>query len=670
MLHKTTQLSVMAVAALAIVAVVAVALFAAGGAQAENVTTNALPYESGNGGSNDAVQPQRGRPTPTPTPEPTAEPTPQPHPTPEACADPPADVVIRGSVALFDVYWDDNDKNLNNNPCPPTVRHEDVGDPPVEVTHRSPSKVNIGHTIVHIRDLAKHNLVKVGDPTPAEGRTLTVSKDSPLWQAYDGQPETGRMVWFLPVFESEEQEHMQEEAFHLGFSAGLLRAGDWVDNFIYYEFEANRELDVAPNDRGAILIASDNSFLTRDVVQWDTLDPDQAAIVVPVGQYEHRAWAFTRPGTYVVSVHAKGSPEPHLGADPKVRSVTSEVRTYKFHVGLLADVNVEIAASDAAPNPGGTVEFTVTARNVGPDVAPEAVVDIEIPHGLTVDTATGDIGIYDETTGKWSIGDMAGDPDASETLTITASVAPNTHGEELTVNATIKATETIGSSEVTELDPNTHDNTSTVVITPTAEPNENVMLGVAGRLAENAGAGTPVTTGPWVAYDPDSTAFKYSLTGDDADQFVVNEETGAISVADGADLNYECKTAYVPRLQVSDGKDEVGNADDWAVDSVLAMVINLDDQQEPDPQVQISVSEPDDRGRVTLTPVVTPGGTLCAPLEDYSYVWDGSLADKHRNDAQVTVSPFGNYDRYTVRVTITDANGRSVTVQDSVTLSE
>ena len=61
---------------------------------------------------------------------------------PEACADPPADEVSSSLVtlddgttrqdhlALFDVYWEDNDdeddpnsKTLINNPCPPLVVH-------------------------------------------------------------------------------------------------------------------------------------------------------------------------------------------------------------------------------------------------------------------------------------------------------------------------------------------------------------------------------------------------------------------------------------------------------------------------------------------------------------------------------------------------------------------
>ena len=669
MLHKTKQLSVITVATLAIVAVVAVALLAAGGAQAENVTTNALPYESDNDGGN-AVQPQRDRRTPTPTPTP---PTPR---TPEACVEDPDEVFSSDHLALFDVYWDPDDLNLVNNPCPPFADHGEDG------TIRTRSDFNVlNGTVVHIphRDRFKivNKIPEGGNPS----EYFVVDANSPLLRSYRGQS-GDKIAWIVAEWPDDVPNRTTGDPdFHFGFSAGLLHPENWVADpenladgvVIQYEFEAEREPEVRPGDRGAVF-ASTGATFTPEETLWDTDDPDVNEMKVTPGEYEHLYWAFTKPGTYVFWAHAKGHPKPQerggalLPAGSQVKTVTSEVVRYTFHVGRMADLGVAVASDNESPAPGGTVTLTVTAHNDGPDDAPNTVVHVELPDGLTADSAMGDTGTYDGTNGGWSIGDLASG--ASVNLEITATVGANTHGSELTVNSTIGAVEIIGRSPVTELDPNTDDNTGAAVITPTAEPNENVVLGVAGRLAENVSAGTAVAISPWVAYDPDTTAFRYSLTGDDARHFDVDEQTGALSVSADADLNYECKTAYVPRLQVSDGKDEAGNADNWTVDSVLAMVINLDDQQEADPQVQISVSEPDDRGRVTLTPVVTPGGTLCAPLEDYSYVWDGSLADKHRNDAQVTVSPFGNYDRYTVRVTITDANGRSVTVQDSVTLSE
>lgn len=607
----------------------------------------------------------------------------EPQTEPEACNPNPVEVITGGAFALFDVYWDTGDRNLVNNPCPPAVVHTvhtettPSGIPGVPgtttttvETARSPSNIDIRHTIIHIPDSEKFTLVEAGDPQEHQEGFIGVDTLSPLWEFYnpseDNPAGLPRVAWVLREWEAERPSH--PEVLHLGFSAGLLKDAEW-DGEIEYEFEVFREPGVGPADRGAMFASDNPDFSNPD---WDTLNPDVNDVSVAAAEYKHRAWAFARPGTYVIAVHAKGHPQKGPGkllpADSTVEGVTSAVRHYTFHVGNLANVSVDVGPiGDLAP--GQTISLSVYATNNGPDPATDTKVNVKVTDGLSfVEPPEGFTpGTGDKAgTGVWTVGTLADDETRSISLNIQA--AQNTHGKEQTVTAEISATETIGSSRVVELDPRRADNTDTSSITPTVEQNENVVFGVTGQLAENASADTVVTTNPWVPHDPDTTAFRYTLTGDDADHFVVDQDTGVLSVADDADLNYECKTAYVPLLQVSDGKDEAGNANDWAVDAVLAMVINLDDQQETAPTVQISKSAPDDRGAVTLTPVVTPGSTLCAPLEDYHYDWDGDLADRDRNKPTITVIPFGNEPIYAVRVTITDATGRSVTVQDSVRL--
>lgn len=547
---------------------------------------------------------------------------------PEACDPNPADVVTRGSVALFDVYWDTTSETLNNNPCPPTVMHRDDPDQGVEVTDRSPSNVDIRHTVVHIRDLAKHDLVKLDDDRVGEDGVLAVHKASELWQAYTG-PETGRTVWFLPVFESEEQEHMHEEAFHLGFSAGLLRSGDWVGDTVFYEFEVIREPGVDPDDRGVILVATDNSFDGDNVVQWSTLDPDRSAIVVAAGEYEHRAWAFTKPGTYVLSVQAKGLPTSNLlGAGSKVRTVTSEAR-YTFHVGLVADLRVAVEAVNPTPRPGGEASFTVSAHNAGPKEATDTKVSIKLPEGLTFSSSSAgdkyDVG--DAGSGVWSVGELA--PDTTSTMTLNVNVAQNTHGKELTVTAEIFATETIGGSEVTELDPHRGDNTTTGTITPRIEGhNDSPIFAVVDRIRENSLTGTPVGN-PVRAYDPNSgDSLVYVLKGDGADHFDIANAASAdgskqIVVAEDSPLDYEFKPSYDLRLEVSDGKDENGNADDYySADDSIRVLIELEDVEEPY-SVNLSVddSTPTVNENITLTATIEelPDG---ATLNDFRYRWE------------------------------------------------
>ncbi len=266
--------------------------------------------------------------------------------TPEACDPDPADVVVRGSVALFDVYWDPEAETLNNNPCPPAVVHTDHYDEDTEttteITTRMPSNVDIGHTIIHLRhDVVRRTLVAEGHAMADEDGYLAVDPDSPLLDAYP-PGEQNKQVWFLPIFASEEEEHAHQDelAFHLGFSAGLMRDADWKGD-IQYDFEVIREPQVAPGDRGVIMVSENVSF-TEQAIDWNTRDPDKKPISVAPGEYEHRAWAFTRPGTYVLSVQAKARPVSGLGDDTKVEGVTSKAREYTFHVGLLADLRVKV----------------------------------------------------------------------------------------------------------------------------------------------------------------------------------------------------------------------------------------------------------------------------------------------------------------------------------------
>ena len=111
---KPVQLSVMAVAALAVFAVAAVMLLSGGNpAQADH---RGNPHPSDKRRRTDVAD---GRTDPTTTP------TPEPHATPEPCPadDQVAPTVDSGHIALFDVWWNDEEGELTNTSCPPTVMH-------------------------------------------------------------------------------------------------------------------------------------------------------------------------------------------------------------------------------------------------------------------------------------------------------------------------------------------------------------------------------------------------------------------------------------------------------------------------------------------------------------------------------------------------------------------
>jgi uncharacterized repeat protein (TIGR01451 family) len=115
-----------------------------------------------------------------------------------------------------------------------------------------------------------------------------------------------------------------------------------------------------------------------------------------------------------------------------------------------ADLSITKSASPPNPNVGDNVTFTVTVTNNGPDGAGGvAVVDI-LPSGVTyVSDDSG--GAYDNTTGLWSVGNLANA--ASATLEVVVTVETS---EPIDNQATITAS--------SPLDPDPSDNQATVTL--------------------------------------------------------------------------------------------------------------------------------------------------------------------------------------------------------------
>ena len=536
------------------------------------------------------------------------------HATPEACLTPVATIVQSGHYAVFDVYWDDNENDptneatLINNPCPPGATHTATSDGflETEITIRSASHIDIGQTVFHVPSAAKQPLTASGSgnfdganysflrkvlvtPTPPDSNgNVSVS----VADSAD--------VWILPKEIG--------DLLKLGFSAGLLNPLDWTEDpappagespAIKYEFNVIREEGISPEDRGFLFVfdhPDDPSTATAPVVpSWDSSDPDRNAHSVLPGKYEHRAFAFTKPGTYWIDVQAKGHPNQTVGANDPIstnRTVTSIARRYTFHVGLMADLHVGIAADDSTPTQHETVEYTITAHNKGPDDATGTIVEVDLPDGLrhsSHDPAT-DSFTYNSSKGKWewNIGTLANG--ATETLYVDAVVSTGERGRNLETTAEIAAYETIGGSTVYELDPRGGDNTASATVTVEARPNSNPIFRIAREVTENVDTTAPVELGDAVSVrDSDDSSHDYSLAGDGANLFTVDDSTGQISVAQDAVIDYECRTSYDLTLRVSDHKDGLGNTDDVIDDeiSLLVSVIGEDDPQN-DPTVTLT----------------------------------------------------------------------------------
>ena len=277
---------------------------------------------------------------------------------PESCDPDPVDEISSGHTALFDVYWDPETETLNNNPCPPTVVHhpgEDDGfgnvTPPTAT--RTPTAIDIGHTIIHVPESDKETVTADGNG-PYDGihydflRTQwTEDDDGNLTQSIADSAS----VWVLPGCDT-----TPAPTYCLGFSAGLLQPGDWNGD-IQYEFESIREPGHAVQGRGEVYVFEVENNVPAMI--WRTDNADTNELRLAPGTYDHGYWAFTAPGTYEFAVHVKGHPNANRTGGPLIEAttVTSEVRRYTFHVGLLVvnhDPVFEVKRSVSENATGGT----------------------------------------------------------------------------------------------------------------------------------------------------------------------------------------------------------------------------------------------------------------------------------------------------------------------------
>jgi gliding motility-associated-like protein/uncharacterized repeat protein (TIGR01451 family) len=118
-----------------------------------------------------------------------------------------------------------------------------------------------------------------------------------------------------------------------------------------------------------------------------------------------------------------------------------------------ADLSVNNSVDNTYPIFGKTVVFTIVATNSGPDMATGVTITDLLPPGYTLVSSTTTTGIYNPSTGVWTIGTV--NTGTSETLTLTATVNPS--GGYIST-ATILAIEPDG---------NNSNNTSTVATYPT-----------------------------------------------------------------------------------------------------------------------------------------------------------------------------------------------------------
>lgn len=491
-------------------------------------------------------------------------------------------VVASGQIALFDVYWDEDNQLLTNNPCPPeTVNVAGEAPKPLNPTgtpartDRYASEVNIGETTIHIPDSAKHELSTEGtDRWNTDIYPFLLDADT------DGHGDSDGFVWIVPECpESGDLPGGQELC--INFSAATLRTADW-DGDIQFEFEAIREPGIGFDDRGYVYVfeTSDGDPHTNDEITWTTKDVDTNQLAVTPGEYQTRHWAFSRPGTYVFRVHAKV--RVPIDADTPISdddSVSSDVAHYTFHVGALSELTVDLSNGGVEHPPvGQDVTFTVTVNNEGPAAAGNAQGHFDWPGGLSYVSSTTDTGTYDPATGVWSIGTLdapesAEEPTTAE-LSLVARVNPNTHGISQTLGVCMTATETIGDSEVDELDPHGHHHCDSETVTPPPATNSPALFSV-GRFPVREGTAPYTQVGDSIPiFNADGDALHITLSGDNWEDFYVELINGEVQLklSHSALLDPRVIPSYDLTISVSDHKDSNGNYDP-SIDSAVAVHI-------------------------------------------------------------------------------------------------
>jgi uncharacterized repeat protein (TIGR01451 family) len=117
---------------------------------------------------------------------------------------------------------------------------------------------------------------------------------------------------------------------------------------------------------------------------------------------------------------------------------------------------VSKTVSDATPNVGDQITFTVTLTNSGPDAATGVQVTDLLPAGVSFVSSNASQGSYVNTSGVWTVGTVS--PGAPQTLSITATVV-----------SPVAQTNTGTISDADQFDPDAANNTASATETPQAQ---------------------------------------------------------------------------------------------------------------------------------------------------------------------------------------------------------
>ncbi|MDE2903093.1 MAG: fibronectin type III domain-containing protein [Chloroflexota bacterium] len=128
-------------------------------------------------------------------------------------------------------------------------------------------------------------------------------------------------------------------------------------------------------------------------------------------------------------------------------------------------------------------------------------------------------------------------------------------------------------------------------------------------VPENSPAGTPVGD-PVTAVDDEDHPVTYTLR-EASSLFELDPETGQLSVAEGASLDFEAGESYTLVIEASDGLDVTWTEDDHSVDAEVTVAITVIDVAEPPDQPEAPAVTP-----ATAQPLSVLEVTWTAPAND------------------------------------------------------
>ena len=182
-------------------------------------------------------------------------------------------------------------------------------------------------------------------------------------------------------------------------------------------------------------------------------------------------------------------------------------------------------------------------------------------------------------------------------------------------------------------------------------------------IAENTAPGTTVGT-PVLATDPDDDTLAYSLGGDDASFFAI-DESGQLRTAATVMLDYETRSAYLVEVHVRDGKNINGDAISLDDDDAITVSIVVTNEDEAGRVILSSSSPQVDSNAVTATLTDVDGvtGTIIWQWESSTTSGGAFTAIVGATSASYSpvVADVGSYLQATASYTDAEGSGKSAT---------